>query len=130
MEIEINSKRNNPFFNRTEIHFTVYHDNDGTPNREIIRSELAEKMNAKKENIIIDSINSMFGVHQSRGYAKVYTSREKAENLEHEYILKRNQVKGKQEKKEETKPETGDTEEKKESEPEKEEQPPEEEKKE
>ena len=39
MEIEINSKRNNPLLNRTEVYFTVKHSGEGTPNREIIRSE-------------------------------------------------------------------------------------------
>ena len=48
MEIIIDSKINNPLINRTEVHFTVIHEGEGTPNREIIRSELAEKLNAKK----------------------------------------------------------------------------------
>jgi small subunit ribosomal protein S24e len=105
MELEINSKKNNPLFNRTEIRFTIIHKGEGTPNREIIRSELAEKLNAKKENIIINNINSSFGVQQSTGYAKVYSSPKKSEDLEKKYILKRNNIAGKQHKKKEEKKE-------------------------
>ena len=103
MEIEIDSKKNNPLFNRTEIRFTIHHEGEGTPNREIIRSELSEKLNAKKENIIINSINSSFGIQQSKGYAKIYTSLKKTENPERKYILKRNKIAGKQEIKKEEK---------------------------
>lgn len=92
MEIEITSQRNNPFFNRTEVRFIIHHENEGTPNRDLIRSELAEKLNAKKEAVIIQEIQPSFGIHQSRGYAKIYTSRDKAEKLEYEYILKRNKI--------------------------------------
>lgn len=106
MEIEIDSKKNNPLFNRTEVRFTIIHTSEGTPNREIIRSELAEKLNAKKENIIINSINSSFGIQQSTGYAKIYTSPKKSEELERKYILKRNKATGKQQKKKEEKKES------------------------
>jgi small subunit ribosomal protein S24e len=101
MDIEITDKKNNPLFNRTEIHFTINHEGEGTPNREIIRSEIAEKLNVKKENIIINNISSSFGIQKSRGYAKIYTSPKKLENLENKYILNRNKTIKKEKKKEE-----------------------------
>ena len=111
MEIVIDSKRNNPLLNRAEVHFTIQHEGEGTPNREIIRSELAEKLNVKKENVIIDNIHSSFGIQKSAGYAKIYNSVKKTEDWERKHILKRNQVLGKKdekerEKKPEGKPET------------------------
>jgi small subunit ribosomal protein S24e len=106
MEIEIDSKKNNPLLNRTEVHFTIQHEGEKTPNREIIRSELAEKLNAKKENIIINDIQSSSGIQKSIGYAKIYPSVKKAEEMERKHILKRNKISGKKEKKEgEKKPE-------------------------
>jgi len=106
MEIEIDSKKNNPLFDRTEVHFTIQHEGEKTPNREIIRSELAEKLNAKKENIIINDIQSSSGIQKSIGYAKIYSSVKKAEEMERKHILKRNKISGKKEKKEgEKKPE-------------------------
>ena len=92
MEIEIESKRNNPLLNRTEVYFIVKHTGEGTPNREIIRSELADKLNVKKENIIVNTIKSGFGIQEITGYAKVYSSVQKTKNLEQDYILSRNKL--------------------------------------
>jgi len=109
MEIEIESKRNNPLLNRTEVYFTIKHANEKTPNREIIRSELADKLNAKKENIIVGTISSSFGVQETTGYAKVYTSLEKSKNIERKYMLKRNKIGVKEEKKEKTEKKSAET---------------------
>ena len=92
MEIKIESKRNNPLLNRTEVQFTVKHEGEGTPNREIIRNELADKLNAKKENIIINNISSGFGTQETVGYAKVYTSLKQSKDLERKHFLIRNKV--------------------------------------
>ncbi|MCK5346249.1 MAG: 30S ribosomal protein S24e [Candidatus Heimdallarchaeota archaeon] len=100
MEIEINEKKNNPLFKRTEVNFTVVHPNEGTPNRAIIQSELADALNTKRENIIIDSIKSGFGVQKTKGYAKVYTSRKIAESIERKHQLERNNPSGSSGKKE------------------------------
>lgn len=104
MEIEIESKKNNPLIDRTEIHFTISHEGKRTPDREIIRSELAEKLNVKKDNVIINNINSGFGIQVSKGYAKVYKSVEKSKNLERKHILQRNKLIEKKGKKKEEKP--------------------------
>ena len=105
MEIEIDSKKNNPLLNRTEIYFTVKHLGEKTPNREIIRAEIADKINVKKEDVIVDSIHTTFGIQQITGYAKVYTSSDKTKSLERKHILIRNKLmqSKKKEKKEETK---------------------------
>lgn len=112
MEIEITEKKNNPFFKRTEVHFIISHENQGTPNQAIIRNELASELNAKKENIIIESIDSSFGIQQTKGYAKVYSSRKEAESIERKHLLKRNRAQEKKpEKKEEEKTEEAPAEE-------------------
>jgi small subunit ribosomal protein S24e len=92
MEIEIDSKKNNPLLNRTEIYFTIKHIGEKTPNREVIRAELAEKLNAKKEDVIIDSIHTTFGIQEITGYAKIYSSPDKLKGLEREHILVRNKL--------------------------------------
>ena len=92
MEIKIESKRNNPLLNRTEVHFIVMHEGEGTPNREIIRNELADKLNAKKENVIINTIRSGFGTQETTGYAKVYTSLKQSKGLERKHFLIRNKI--------------------------------------
>ena len=104
MEIEIDSKRNNPLLNRTEIYFTIKHEGEGTPNREIIRSELAEKLNVNKENVIVNTVHSSFGNQEITGYAKVYSSLAKSKDIERDYILKRNRLIEGEKKKAEEKP--------------------------
>ena len=90
MEIDIQSKTNNPLLKRTEVHFTIHHDGGKTPKRELIRSELAEKLNVKKENIMINFMKSSFGSADTVGYAKVYKSIKDAEAYEKKHVLKRN----------------------------------------
>jgi small subunit ribosomal protein S24e len=92
MEVEIQSKTNNPLLKRTEIHFTVHHENEKTPKRELIRSELAEKLNVKKENVIVNFMKSSFGSTDTVGYAKVFKSVKEAGTWEKKYALKRNNV--------------------------------------
>ncbi len=92
MEIEIQSKSNNSLLNRTEVHFIIRHEGESTPKREFIRGELAEKLNVKKENIMISYMKSSFGITETLGYAKVYKSLKEAKDGEREYILKRNNV--------------------------------------
>jgi small subunit ribosomal protein S24e len=101
MELEITEKKNNPLLKRTEVSFIAKHETEKTPNRKLIRSELADALNTKQENIIIDEIISSFGSQVSKGYAKAYSSRKHAEDVERKFQLKRNKVEGKSKKKEE-----------------------------
>ncbi len=128
MEIEIQSKTNNPLLKRTEVHFSIHHDGGKTPKRELIRSELAEKLNVKKENIMINFMKSSFGSADTVGYAKVYKSIKDSEAYEKKHVLKRNNAQGGGEKsaKEEPEKAAGQPQEKSEDtteEPKKEEQP-------
>ena len=92
MEIEIQSKTNNPLLNRTEVRFLVHHEGEGTPKRDLIRSELAEKLKVKKENVVVNYMKSSFGDRKTRGYAKAYTSMDKAKESEQNHILVRNTI--------------------------------------
>jgi ribosomal protein S24E len=90
MDIEINTQIKNRLLNRTDVHFVVQHTGEQTPKRELIRSELAEKLKVKKEQIIIDHMQSHFGHAQTKGYAKIYKSIKEAQSYERDHILKRN----------------------------------------
>ena len=106
MEVQIDSKKNNPLLDRTEVYFTVKHLGEKTPNREIVRNELAEKLSSKKENVVVNFIKPGFGTNETTGYAKIYSSLQKAKEIEETYILARNKlIEGKKkEKKTEKKP--------------------------
>ena len=104
MEIEIESKKNNPLLNRIEVHFVIRHTGESTPRREVIRGELSEKLGVGKENIIIDHMTSDFGIQKTKGYAKIYSSAEKTKAEERNHLLKRNNLPMKKTEKKKEKP--------------------------
>ena len=106
MDIEIQTQTKNPLLNRTDVHFKVLHTGEQTPKRELVRSELAEKLKVKKDQVIIDNMQSHFGISHTQGYAKIYKNTKEAQDYERKHILKRNQAAPAKEKaKEEPKPE-------------------------
>jgi len=107
MELEILEKRENPLLNRIEVRFRIKHEGEKTPERELVRNDLAEEFKVNKDLIIIDYIRPHFGIAMSSGYAKIYKSVEDGKKVEPDYVLKRNNfgVKKKEEKKEEEKKE-------------------------
>ena len=92
MELEIQDKKENTLLDRTEVRFTVSHPNQPTPKRESIREQLSADLKIPKDRIIVDHMNSHFGVSQSLGYAKVYKTKEIALQIERKYQLKRNRL--------------------------------------
>lgn len=90
METEIVNRKENPFLDRVEIEFCARHPNEPTPTRDILKEELAKIAKAKKELVIIDGVHSEFGKPETKGYAKVYKSRETALSVERKHILIRN----------------------------------------
>lgn len=103
MEITVTQRRENGLLGRTEIHFTVAHPTTGTPNRADLRKALSGALNAKGI-VILDWARSEFGRTTTRGYAKVYNSKEDAMALEPPPILIRNGLLQKKAKKEEGPP--------------------------
>lgn len=92
MKMEINEKKENPILGRTEIHFTVNHVGEVTPTKGAVSEELAKQLKVKKEVVMLNSIDSVYGSGISKGYAKVYTSKEAAIEFESAHILKRNGI--------------------------------------
>jgi small subunit ribosomal protein S24e len=105
MEIEIQSKNDNLLLGRTEVRFMIHHEGEGTPKRELVRTELAEKLSVKKETVMIDMMRSSFGERKTVGYAKIYKSVEDAKAGEADPILKRNGLGTKKKPKKEAKKE-------------------------
>ena len=105
MELEIQEKRENPLLNRVEVHFIVHHPNSPTPKRDSVRDAISSNMKVPKDRVVVDHMNSSFGVHDTKGYAKIYPSKDEAMKVEREYLLKRNKLEAKAAKKEEKKEE-------------------------
>jgi len=90
MEIEVTSKRDNALFQRTEVRFLAKHPGEKSPSREALRHEIAKVLSGSKDNTIIDWSRSAFGIPNTRGYAKIYKSKEAALKVERKHILVRN----------------------------------------
>ncbi len=95
MELTITEKRDNPVLGRTEVHFTISHPKAGTPARAEIRKALAQTLNAKEGVVVLDWARSEFGRTATRGYAKLYESKDLALKFETGPILVRNGLKAK-----------------------------------
>ena len=99
MELEIQDKKENTLLNRMEVHFILHHPNAATPKRENVREELSKELKVPKDRIIVDNMESSFGIHDTKGYAKIYPTKDEAMKVEREHLLKRNKLVEKQEKK-------------------------------
>jgi len=105
MELEIQNKKENPLLDRTEVHFILHHPNHPSPKREAVREALSKELSVQKDRIVVDHLKSSFGIHDTKGYAKIYSKKEVAKEIEREHLLKRNNLLDKKEKKEEPKEE-------------------------
>ncbi|MCK4457673.1 MAG: hypothetical protein KAW39_08035 [Thermoplasmata archaeon] len=90
METELLSRRENPLFERIEVEFRTRHASEPTPTRDALREEIAKIAKAKKDLVIIDSMNSDFGRPETTGYAKIYKSKDRILSVERKHILIRN----------------------------------------
>ena len=90
MKIEIESKNPNALLDRTEVSFRADHRGEGSPKRAEVRAKLAEALAVNKDKVVIDHMETEFGMGVSAGYAKVYGSAESAKKYEKNHLLARN----------------------------------------
>lgn len=98
MEMEILEKKQNALLNRTEVKFKITHAKEPSPNRDAARDKLAQLQNVKKEQVVVDCLDTTFGKNVTTGYAKVYPDKETAMKIERDYQLVRNKFKEKEKK--------------------------------
>ena len=92
MEIKIESNKENALLSRKEISFTLRHEGATTPSRVQARQLVAGEIGTKTENVVIDSMQTEYGLGATRGTARAYKSAEEARKLERVHMLKRNQL--------------------------------------
>jgi len=92
MKIEIKEQKENPLQKRVEVYFTIDHVGESTPGRNAVAEDIAKKMKSKRDCVVVDSIESVYGIGKSKGYAKVYSSKKCALAYESDYLLKRNGI--------------------------------------
>lgn len=85
MDIKITSKKDNLFFNRTEIEAEISHQGVPTPKRAEAKKLLAEELKAKPELLAIRRCKSQFGF-KADCEAMLYKSKEDLDKFEPLYI--------------------------------------------
>jgi len=99
MEIEITEDKENRLLKRREIRFKITNENEPTPKRADIITRLVQDIGVSKDRIVIDHMKPEFGIPSTKGYAKVYKSKEDALYYESKPILKRNKLAAEESKK-------------------------------
>jgi len=92
MKIEITEKKENPLNQRVEVYFAIEHVGETTPARNAVAEEIAKMTKSKRDCVVVDSIESVYGIGKSKGYAKVYDNKKAALEIENGYLLKRNGI--------------------------------------
>ncbi|PWR71939.1 30S ribosomal protein S24e [Methanospirillum lacunae] len=91
MEILITSDKQNELLSRREVAFTL-NFNGATPSRKLVQAKLAAMVNAGKDQVVLDSMKSRFGISVLTGSARVYQSKEDLVKLERAYLMTRGGV--------------------------------------
>jgi small subunit ribosomal protein S24e len=89
LDIQVIEAKNNVILNRRELVFKVIHD-DSTPSRKSVVERLAATQNSKTGLVYVDSMKTEFGKRETIGYAKIYETAERANEIERAHIIERN----------------------------------------
>ena len=92
MDIKITGKKENAILARQEVMFQLRHDGETTPSRTQVRQLVAGELGTKTENVVIDHMETSYGMGATRGTARAYKSAEAARANERVHLLKRNQL--------------------------------------
>ena len=93
VNIVVLKELDNRLLSRKQIDFKIIHQQMPTPSRAEVRSKLAAQLNVNPKAIIIHKLDGRFGQGITVGFAKIYDSPEKVEEIEFKYLIKRNQPK-------------------------------------
>ena len=102
MEIKILGQVYNPLLKRKEVKVEIAHSGAGTPDRFMIRKELASRLDAKLDNVYVVDVETRTGMEKTRCDVEVYDASERARKIVPNYVIDRN--KPPEERKKEAKP--------------------------
>ena len=83
MQMEIQEEKKNVLQERTEVRFVAVHEGECTPGRHAVAEELGKKYGVKRELVIIDALESQYGIGdyllKRNGYKEEKAEEEAAE---------------------------------------------------
>jgi small subunit ribosomal protein S24e len=89
MQISVIEEKENPLLNRRELQIKIKHP-AGTPARIEVKNRVAADLKVEPQQVIIRSMKTAFGKKETLAAVKIYRSAESAQQIEAEYVLKRN----------------------------------------
>lgn len=92
MDIEIRSRKDNRLLKRTELEIRVKHPGSPTPRRDEVRELISKTLGTGRDGVVVDSMKSSFGSHETLVFAKAYPDKETAVKSENMHILIRNRL--------------------------------------
>jgi small subunit ribosomal protein S24e len=90
MDVKITQQKDNALMARKDIAFQVAHPGETTPSRTQVRQLVAAQVGTKTENVVIDSMETEYGIGRTHGKARAYKSADEARKTERVHMLKRN----------------------------------------
>ena len=90
MDLKITQNKENQLMGRKDIAFQLGHAGETTPSRTQVRQLLAAEVGTKTENVVIESMQTEYGLGRTSGVARAYKSPEEARKTERVHFLKRN----------------------------------------
>ena len=90
MEINIINKFENHVLSRTELKFECEYQGEPTPTIIDVKSKVVALEDANKKLLVVDTVKPSYGVGKAIGFAKIYTSIEKLEEIETKSIIEKN----------------------------------------
>lgn len=90
MDLKITKNKDNQLMGRKDISFQLAHAGETTPSRTQVRQLVAAEVGTKTENVVIESMETEYGIGRTHGVARAYKSPDEARKTERVHFLKRN----------------------------------------
>jgi small subunit ribosomal protein S24e len=90
MDVKITQQKDNALMARKDIRFQVAHAGETTPSRTQVRQLVAAQVGTKTENVVIETMETEYGIGRTAGIARAYKSSDEARKTERTHLLKRN----------------------------------------
>lgn len=89
VEVEIEREKENKLMHRRELIFSADHEGEGTPSRKDLNTEISNLVNASKNELVIDKVDTEYGKEKSMVHVRVYDDEEYVEEFERDYFQNR-----------------------------------------
>ena len=93
MKIEITQDKENALLNRRDILFRVTPEK-GVCSRKVVKNKLVALLDTKPGLLILDRMNTQYGMQEVVGYARLYDTVQDLKRIEPAYMIARNAAEG------------------------------------